>query len=114
VISILDEHRRRERERVRRERRYTKVLVDAVAAGDAGIFFEFGLPCDNPIIDWRLAKREIARLGSVSAEIREAFVATWVQHKGLAQKVDRRVLAAGLRVLLLPKASDPPGLPAGC
>ena len=51
----------------------------------------------NPIIDWRLAKREITRLEQRECgDPRGVVVAAWVQHKHTAFEVyDRRVIAAG-------------------
>lgn len=50
---------------------------------------------------WRLVMRKVARLEKVSARIQKAFIAVWVEHKGLSSAVgDRRICAAGLRVLL--------------
>jgi hypothetical protein len=50
---------------------------------------------------WRLAMRKVARLGRVSPDIQQAFIAVWVEHKHLPFAVgDRRTCAAGLRVLM--------------
>jgi hypothetical protein len=57
----------------------------------------------------RLAMGRIARLPSVTPEIRDAFILIWVGHKRLASYVgNHRVLAAALRLLLPGNYSGPP------
>jgi hypothetical protein len=64
---------------------------------------------DEQLDAWRLAMGHIARLRSVTPEIRDAFIPIWVEHKMLALRVGNRpVLANALRVLLPGNYSGPP------
>jgi hypothetical protein len=58
---------------------------------------------------WRLAMVKVARLPSVTPEIREAFIPIWIESKMLPLSVgNRRVMAAALRVLMPGNYSGPP------
>jgi hypothetical protein len=57
---------------------------------------------------WRLAMKAVARLPSVAPEIRDAFLAVWIESKMLPLRVgNRRVLANALRVLMAGYSGPP-------
>lgn len=94
----------------RDNREAAKVLVLACETGDVDLFFQ-GVDLIHAVsVDgWRLALTKIARLPSVSDDIREAFLPVWIETKMLPLRVGNcRVMADALRVLLPSyKASAP-------
>lgn len=91
--------------RLNEERRRTKEAAQAFirvcADGDADMLYNAAGLLDEEVDAWRPALKGVARLPGVSAEIQQAFIPIWVEHKMLPLTVgDRRVLADALQVLL--------------
>jgi len=97
-------------EKRRRAREAARVFVRVCADGDTGLLYNAACYLDEQYNDaWRFACAGIAKLPRVSAEIREAFVPIWVEHKMLPLTAgDRPLLAKALRVLLPGGYSGPP------
>jgi hypothetical protein len=86
------------------ERQNARAFAEAAERGDVEEFERLAYPDDALNIDWEMAFREIAKLGSVKPEISEAFVPAWIEHKMWPLQVgDRRTLAHALRVLMPPQ-----------
>ncbi len=63
----------------------------------------------NEVDAWRLAMTLVAKLPRVSPEIQNAFVSIWIESKHIPLSVgDRRITAAGLRVLMPGNYAGPP------
>jgi hypothetical protein len=84
------------------DRAGAKAFAEACAAGDpdrlyGAVDYLNHFTCDG----WRLAMKRVAKLATVSAEIRTAFLPIWIESNSLPLRVgNRRVLADGLRLLL--------------
>jgi hypothetical protein len=76
-------------------------FVSTCAEGRADQVSDVAAGVDDELDAWRLAMTSIARLQSVTPEVKEAFVGVWVERKMLPLSVgNRRVLADALRILL--------------
>jgi hypothetical protein len=86
------------------------VFVRVCADGNADLLYDAAHYLDEQYNDgWRFACAGIAKLPRVSAEIQEAFVPIWVEHKMLPLSVGSRpLLAKALRVLLPGGYAGPP------
>jgi hypothetical protein len=84
----------------RRSRLAARALVDAARSADVEQFLSAIGWVSMELDAWRLAMRGISRLGAVSAEIHDAFLNVWIQHKHLPLAVgDRPTMAKAARVL---------------
>jgi hypothetical protein len=94
----------------RRADRYAaKAFARACELGDAEQFLVATGLVQNAVDGWRLALKKVARLSSVSDEIKAAFLNVWIETKMLPLYVgDRRVLVDALRVLLPVAPQDKP------
>ena len=83
------------------DRKIAAMFADACRDSDAESLLQAAQLMAFTYEGWRLAMRRVARLGEVSAEIREVFIPIWVEHKALPRRVAHRpTMAAALRVLM--------------
>jgi hypothetical protein len=92
-----------------RDEEAARAFIRVCADGDAQWLSGVSRWLDEGVNSWKLAMAGVARLRSVSAEVRAAFVPIWIEHKTLPRKVDsRRIMARALRVLMPGGYSGPP------
>jgi hypothetical protein len=97
----IREHQRLQR---RTDKRVALAFVEACKAGDAERVYNLAEHLGEGTLNgWRQAIRNIAReITEVSPEVRDAFLAYWVQHKGFGIREDHRALRIVARVLMPP------------
>lgn len=100
-------------EHIRRERRDSLraggAFARACAAGDVALFFAAIDAMNESVDGWRLGMSRAGRIREVPDEIRQAFLAVWIEYKTLPLRVeDRRAMADALRVLAPRNYSGPP------
>jgi hypothetical protein len=107
--ELADELKQSVREERREARAAAGAFADICKKGRVDELYEAAHRLDYCVDAWGLALRKVARLPSVTPEIRNAFVSIWVEHKMLALSVgNRHVLADALRLLLPGDYSGPP------
>jgi hypothetical protein len=85
----------------REEMRVAAAVAKACADGDSAAFLAALGDLSWTVDGWRHAMMRIGRLGSVSPEIRAAFLPVWIESKTLPLRIGHRpTTAKGLRVLL--------------
>lgn len=94
----------------RNDRRAAQAFIRACESGDADQFREAAhLISEFSLDGWRLAFIKVAKLGSVSDEIKNAFLNVWIESKMLPLRCgNRRAMADALRVLMPPYRAKAP------
>ena len=87
---------------LRANRAGAKAFADACAGNDVEAFLRAVAFLSEETSDgWRLGMRRVARLSTISPEIRAAFLSVWIEAQRLPLRVgDRRVMTDALRVLM--------------